>query len=137
MAELLDAALLFQRLLDESKPEGSTVAGDLDMDSFDEIPFITHSTLIQQAGNGPGVWNVTLTVNLFLDPAGAFPVVAAVYRAIHAWGEDPDAGVVADLAGIEEVEDLNAFVPVSGEVVMNNKVCRHYQGTFNIVARAH
>ena len=135
--KLLNAPVLFQRLLTASAPEGATVANDLDVDAFDEIPFITHTSILAQDRNGRGLWSVTLTINIFLDPSGAHEVVSAVYEAIHAWGEDPDAAIVPGVGAVETVEDLNAFIPVSGEIAMVNKTVRHYQGTFNIGARVH
>lgn len=134
---LLDAGLLFQTLLDAAKPEGSTVAADLDVESFDAVPFITHSWTIAQDRNGPGLWSVMLTINLFLETTGAFDTVAGLYEAIHAWGEDPDAAIVPGVGAVESVEDSSAIQPVSGEVLMNTKAVRHYQGTFEITARVH
>lgn len=142
MAKLLNAARLFQALLDRDKPDGATVANDLDVDSFDDIPFITHNTLIAQTGNAPGLWDVTLTVNVFLEPrdaAGvpAFDVVAAIYAAVHAWGEHPMNGIVPGVGAVESVDDMNAFAPASGDVLMVNKVVRQYSATFGIQARTH
>lgn len=132
---MLNAARLFQALLTEAAPAGADVASDLDIDSFSLIPFVTHGSVIAQDRNGPGLWSVTLTVNVFLEPTGAHDVVADLYHAIHAWGEDPDVGIVPGVGAIEEVEDANAFTAVSGEVQMLNKVVRQYQAIFTITAR--
>jgi hypothetical protein len=135
---LLDAGTLFQKLLTRDLPaETYEVANDLDVDAFDLIPFVTHSALIAQSADGGGLYDVTLTINLFLEPLGAHAHASAVYAVVRGWNRDPELTIVPDVGAIEEVEDLNAIAPVSGEVLMNNKVVRHYQGTFNITARVH
>ncbi|MCJ1709228.1 hypothetical protein [Microbacterium sp. VKM Ac-2923] len=137
MAKLLNAALLFQTLLADDAPPSATVASDLDVDSFDEIPFVTHSANIAQDGAGPDLWTATLVVNIFAPPRDSFDVAAYLYAAITGWGEDPDAGIVPGVGAVERLDDLNAFVQVSGEVSMVNKIVVHYQGTFTLLVRAY
>ncbi|KJL39909.1 hypothetical protein [Microbacterium trichothecenolyticum] len=134
---LLNAGKLFQSLFTRDLPEPWVAYSDLDVGSFDDIPIATHSAVIQQNGNGEDVWSVTLTVNLFLDPAGAFDRAAFVYAVIHAWDDDPEESIIPGVGAIESVDDLDAFMPASGEVLMNNKAVRHYQGAFSITAKVH
>ncbi|MDQ1113933.1 hypothetical protein QE418_003381 [Microbacterium testaceum] len=135
MTKLLNASKLFQTLLTRDGPPAAKVASDLDVGSFDDVPFITHSSQISQ-DRGPGLWTVILTINLFLEPRDAFDVADYVYSAVTEWGDDPDLGVVPGVGGVEDLEDMNAFVPVSGEVSMVNKIVVHYQGSFTLTVRA-
>lgn len=138
MAKLLHAGELFQTLLsDASAARGDlwTTEADLDVDSIEEIPFVTHSETIARVDEN--LWDVNLTVNLFLEPVSAQAIVDALYEDVTSWGEDPDAGVVQGVGGIERLEDSSAFVPISGEVLMVNKIVRHYQGSFSLRVRNH
>ena len=131
---LLNVDVLFQTLYADALP-AMGVGSDLDTDSFDEVPFLTHQSVIAQMPSGKGAWQVTHTVNLFLEPAGAFAHTSAVYDLVHSWGDAPRAGLVEDVGVVVTVEDLNAFSAMSGEVDMLNKVVRHYQAQFTILAR--
>lgn len=134
--QLLDAAQLFQTLFTRDLPNAS-VAFDLDVDSFEHIPFVTHTSLIAQDGNGEGLWTVTLIVNLFVAPHDAQAFAASVYRVIRRWAADPEKTYIEGVGSLDLIEDANAFVPVSGTVTMLNKVVRQYQGSFNMRARVH
>lgn len=134
---LLNAGRLFQTLLEDAS-DVAEVAADLDVDSFDEVPFVTHSELIAQDGNANGLWTVTLTVNIFVDAArNPHETVSAIYDLIRSWGEHPTAGVVPGVGGVENVEDLQAFTPLPGAAQMLNKVVRQYNGSFSIGVRHH
>lgn len=132
---LLDGATLFQQLLMRDLTDRYAIASDLDVGSFDEVPVVTHYALLSQSADGE--WSGTLTVNLFLEPATAFADADTVYRVIRAWNVDPEDTIIPGVGAVETIEDITAFVPVSGEVVMNNKAVRHYQGVFNITASVH
>lgn len=136
MTKLLNAQKLFQVLLARDAPPSATVASDLDVDSFDDVPFITHNETIAQDG-GPGLWTVMLTVNLFAEPRDSFDVASYLYDAITEWGEDPENAIVPGVGAVEALEDMNALVPVSGEVSMVNKIVVHYQGSFTLTVRSH
>lgn len=136
MAGLLNAARLFQTLLDDGKPIGSTVAGDLDTDSFDDVPFVTHSETIAQDRNSNGLWTVTLSISMYVEPSTAFDTADAFYTLIQSWGEDPTSGVVPGVGGVEAVEDLSAFTPITGDIQMGTKAIRQYVGAFTILARS-
>lgn len=131
---LLAADELFQTLFTTALPAFG-IGSDLDTDSFDEVPFLTHQSVIAQLPNGTGGWQVTLTVNLFLEPGNAFEHCTAVYDVVQDWGELPRNGLVEAVGVVVTVEDLNAFSAMSGEVEMLNKVIRHYQAQFAILAR--
>lgn len=131
---LLKADVLFNTLYSEALP-AFEVASDLDTDSFDLIPFLTHQSVIAQIPNGRGAWQITHSVNLFLEPADADEHTSTVYDLVHSWGEAPRAGLVENVGVVVTVEDLNAFSAMSGDVDMLNKVVRHYGAQFTILAR--
>ena len=131
---LLNADVLFQSLYTEALPEMG-VGSDLDVDSFDAVPFLTHQSIIAQLPNGRGAWQITHTVNMFLEPDDAYMHTSRVYDLVHSWGEEPRAGLVDDVGVVVGVEDLNAFSAQSGDVDMLNKIVRHYAAQFTMVAR--
>lgn len=130
MGPLLDADTLFQTLLTRLAIPGATVEADLDVDSFDEVPFITHQSIIAQDNNGPGLWTVTLSVNLFIGPENPFPTVASLYAGIWSWNL-PLEGVVDGVGSVSEVIDGSAFSRL-GAAQMLNKVVTQYVGSFEL-----
>ena len=134
MNRLIDVDRVFQPLIAGLNLPG-TVAADLDVDSIDHVPFITHSSTIQQTANGPGLWACTLVVTVFIDASDAtFPLIQDLYDGIHAWGTPP-FGIVPNVAGIEEVVDVEAFTRQGKGVPMLNKLVTPYVGVFTLTLR--
>ncbi|MBQ9917356.1 MAG: hypothetical protein IJO71_09170 [Microbacterium sp.] len=138
MDDLIDADSLFSQLLDALEIPDATIAVDLDVDSFDDVPFVTHHSIIAQAGNGPGLWSALLTVNIFLEVTDdTFGVVQALYRGIHSW-DDPDKGIVPEVGAVETVErDVEAFTRRGPSVDLNAKSVTQYTGSFELTIRNH
>lgn len=138
MDDLIDSDRLFSRLLDALDIPGAEVAADLDIDSFDDVPFITHHSLIAQTGNAPGLWSAVLTVNVFLEATDAtFGIVRAVYRGIHSW-EDPESGIVPGVGAVESIDrDVEAFTRRGQSVDLNAKSVTQYTGSFELTIRNH
>lgn len=135
--ELLDNDQLFNTLIREIAPPEVTVAGDLDVNSFQEIPFVTHFSTASQDGNANGLWTVVLTVSIFDDPATAYGLVKALYKGIWAW-DDPTKGIVPGIGAIESIDqELSAFSRVGGEAQMENKTAIQYTGSWQLTARNH
>lgn len=138
MAKLLHAGELIQVLLSNASAERDhlwTTEADLDVDSIEALPFVTHSETIARVDEN--LWDVNLTINLFLEPLAAQPIVDELYDVVTGWGEDPDAGIALGIGAIERLEDSSAFIPITGEVLMVNKTVRHYQGSFSLRVRNH
>jgi hypothetical protein len=139
MGDLLDIDLLINTLLVRASRETENpehrweTASDLDVDSFDLVPFVTHSSVIAQDRNGRGAWTVTLTVSAYLEGDNAQAILTRLYRVIHQWAES--MARVDGVGGITEVEDLQAFAAQSGVVPMQNKLVRHYAGQFTLLAQ--
>lgn len=134
---LLDNDGLFQTLIREIAPQHATVAADLDIDSYAELPFITHYSTTSQDGNANGLWTVTLSVSIFAEPSTAFALVKEIYRGIWAW-EDPTKGIVPDIGAIERIDqELSAFSRVGGEAQMENKTAIQFTGSWQLTARNH
>jgi len=135
--ELLDNDQLFQTLILEIAPPGAYVAADLDVDSYAEMPFITHFSTAVQDANANGLWTVTLTVSLFDEPATAFARVQQLYKGIWGW-DDPTKGIVPNIGAVERIEqELSAFSRVGGEAQMENKTAIQYTGSWQLTARNH
>jgi hypothetical protein len=134
---LLDNDALFQALIVEIAPAGATVAADLDVGSFADLPFITHFSTAAQNGNGADLWDVTLTVSIFGEPATVYPIVAAMYRGIRGW-DDPTKGVVEGIGAVESIDqEISAFSRVGGEAQMESKAAVQYTGSWQFTARNH
>lgn len=132
---LLDNDGLFQRLITELAPPEATVAGDLDVGSFADIPLITHFSNVSQDGNANGLWTVTLTVSIFGEPATIYPLVTTIYSGIWGW-DDPTKGIVPSLGAVESIDnEMSAFSRVGGEAQMENKVAVQYTGSWQLTAR--
>lgn len=135
---LLDNDLLFQTLVRDITPAEADVAGNLDIGSYAEMPFVTHYSLVTQDGNANGLWAVTLTLNVFYDPAvTSFDLVRTIYQGVWAW-EDPTKGIVPGVGAIERLDqEISAFSRVGGEAQMENKTAIQYTGSWNFTARNH
>ncbi|WP_100813014.1 hypothetical protein [Microbacterium lacus] len=143
MPGLLRADRMFQTLFTEiaagieidSAPEGITVAADLDIGSFMEIPFLTHSSNYARDRNGPHLWTVTLSASIFLEPLGALDVVSAIDDGIWSW-DYPLNGIVSGIGAVESIdEELSAFSRLGGEVQMKNKVVTQYVGSWQLTVQ--
>lgn len=136
MGLLLHNDLLFQTLVREITPARAEVAGDLDIGSYAELPFVTHYSTVSQDGNGPGLWTVILSVSIFDDPATAFDLVDEVYTGIQSWNELPMAGVVPNVGGVESIEqEISAFSRVGGEAQMENKSAIQFTGSWQLAVK--
>lgn len=134
---LLDNDQLFNTLIREIAPPEVTVAGDLDVNAFEEIPFVTHFSTASQDGNANGLWTVVLTVSLFDEPATAYSRVKQLYQGIWGW-EDPTKGIVPAVGAVERIEqEISAFSRVGGEAQMENKTAIQYSGSWQLTARNH
>lgn len=134
-AELIDDEQLIYKLLQTTAPEGSTVIADLDVDSIEDLPCITFVVTGEgQTGNGPGLWDATLLVNVFADDDTAFTVCKALYRGIHLW-EHPDHGFIEGIGAVEEVGDVSKFSRLVSGVQMIGKSVTQYSGTFGLALR--
>jgi hypothetical protein len=136
MGLLLNNDRLFQTLMEEITPERATVAGDLDIGSFAELPFVTHYSTAAQDGNGRGLWTVTLSVSIFDEPATALELVDEVYTGIQGWSDLPTAGVVPGVGGVEDIlNEISAFSRVGGEAQMENKTAIQYSGSWQLAVK--
>lgn len=134
---MLDNDRLFQALILEIAPAEASVAADLDVGSFADLPFITHFSNVAQEGNAAGIHSVTLTISIFGEPATVYPIVQAVYSGVWGW-DDPTKGIVPGVGAVESIDqEISAFSRVGGEAQMENKVAVQYTGSWQITARNH
>ncbi|ALJ22043.1 hypothetical protein [Microbacterium sp. No. 7] len=137
---MLNHTRLFQTLL---TAVGNThgaggVAADLDVDTIDHIPFITHSSQAAQNRNGPGLYTVSLDVNIFLDHRETpFSFVQDIYDSIHAWVEHPfDTGTAPGVGAVTSIDNENsAFTRVTAGVHMTNKLVTQWRASWELTAR--
>ncbi|GAA2577318.1 hypothetical protein [Microbacterium binotii] len=138
---LLDSDRLFQALLERLELPGATVVADLDFDSFDDVPLITHRSFVAQEGNGRGIWRATLTINAFVDissePDPWTTVIQPLYDGIHAWGDSPLAGVIDGVGAVSSVDrDIEALNRHGNAVELDAKSITTYTGSFELTIRA-
>jgi hypothetical protein len=138
VSPLIDSDRLFQQLLVGIEIPGVTVAADLDVDSFDDVPFVTHNASIAQSGNSEGIWTAALTVTAFIEAnTESFKTVQALYDGIHAWGEAPWDHIVPGVGAVETIRDVEAFTRVGQAVRMFAKSVTQYTGSFELTIRNH
>lgn len=130
---LLNSDLLFQTLFAEGL--SFDAAADLDADTIDDLPALTHSSSVAQTGNADGLWEGILVVHLFAFAQTAFSKAAEVYSLVHSWGNHPLEGVVPGVGAVEVVTDMNALSRATGEIQMDTKQVVQYDGTFTVVIR--
>lgn len=134
---LLDTDGLFQSLITNVVGPDAAVGGDLDVQTFEYLPFVLHSSNASQEGNANSLWSVTLTVHVFAEPATAWPLVQSVYSGIWAW-EDPTQGIVPGVGAIESLDqEISAFSRIGGEAQMENKTAIQYTGSWVFTARSY
>lgn len=134
---LLDTDHLFNTLVRDITPPHAEVVGDLDVGSFADLPVVMHYSTATQDGNANGLWTVTLTLNLFDEPANAWDLVKAVYAGVWSW-EDPLKGIVPGVGAIESLDqEISAFGRIGGEAQMENKTAIQYTGSWQFTARNH
>lgn len=138
---MLNADRLFQTLLSEIMVDighdDDSVAAELDVDSFTLMPFLTHRSLVAADLNGPGLYSVTLTANLFLDPADTpFEWVESLHERILLWDSAEMTGVVPGVGGVEEIRrEIAAFDRVTSGAQMFGKEVTQYLGSWELTAR--
>ena len=136
MGLLLDNDRLFQTLTREIAPSHVKVAGDLDVGSFAEIPFLTHFSLASQNANGRGLWTVTLTLSLFDDPHTAFDNADTIYTGVLGWDESPTAGIAPGIGAVESIiDEISAFSRVGGEAQMESKAITQLTASWQLAVR--
>lgn len=81
-----------------------------------------------QTGNGPGIWRVTLEVNVLVTPDD-FTVVGRVYDEVKSW-----VGKRSPSGHVTRVVD-GSLLSRSGSTTANDKTINQYTGTFEVIAR--
>lgn len=136
-AELIDNDHLFQSLFVAGgilTPD--QVAAEVDADTFDQIPFLIHSSLIAQDANADGLWRCQLQVTVYTDgTTAAFrDVVRPFYTLVHSW-DFPTNGIVPGVGSVERVADVQAFNRQGKGTSLNNKFVVPYIGSFELSIR--
>lgn len=131
---------VMQRLITDIPTPGvvKTVAADLDVDSIDHLPFITHATQVAQDRNAAGLYSGVLTVNIFLAPADTpLTFVEAIYDGVWSWDRF-DGGDMPGVGGVEAIDsEIQAFTRLATAVQMLNKSVTQYVGSWNLTIREH
>lgn len=132
-AALIDGEQIVYTLLRRdiaSRVSGVDVVADLDVDSIENLPTVTYSLSGgSQDSNGRGLWEFTLSLNIFAEDADAFDVAAAVYAAVWSWDE-PGVAVLPDLGSVNAVEDVSAPGRLVSGIQMIGKHVTQYVAVF-------
>ena len=116
------------------------VAADLNVDSFEHLPMVTHSSIFAQDRNGRGLYSVTLSVSLFIDHAHPqmTEFIGELYDGIWKWDTDPHAGFLPSVGAVEAIErELSAFSRLTSGVQMPNNTITQYVGSWELTVREH
>jgi len=132
----LDTDLLLQKLLRRDIAQTVTVLGELDFDTIENTPAVTHSsTTPGQGSNGLGLRRVTVTLNLYaLTVATAVEVADQVTRAVHAW-DAPDSAGIDGVGTVEKVTDIDELSHVDSPTLIGKDVVQ-YSGSFELLIRS-
>ncbi len=143
---MIDAEVYMDRLLTQSydalAPQSDprpSIKPDVDVDQLDDLPAIVwHLTGSGQTANGDGLWDYSLTVNIFgdgMDQAKA--AMKTLYDVVHAWNDFP-ARTVIDIDGepvwVSSVED-NDLPSRFPSAVIDGRHVVQYSGIFPLALR--
>lgn len=81
-----------------------------------------------QTGNGPGIWRVTLEVNVLVTPA-QYRIVQRVYDEVKSW-----PGTRSPSGHVTRVED-GSLLSRTGSTPVAEKTINQYTGTFDLIVR--
>ncbi len=138
---MLNADRLFQTLLTGIATDlgvsDDSVGADLDTDSFEYVPFITHRSLVAQNRNGEGLYSVSLTVSLFLDVSETdFEWVEQFHDRIMLWDSVEMTGIVPGVGGVESIDrEIAAFDRMTSGAQMLNKSVTQFVGSWELTVR--
>lgn len=132
-APLIDAEQLVYTLLKrdvESRIAEVLVLADLDVDSIENLPVVTYALSGGgQESNGRGLWEYTLSLNMFAEDNDAFDVAKAVYEAVWSWDE-PGVAVLPGIGSVNAVADVSAPSRLVSGVQMIGKHVTQYTAAF-------
>lgn len=131
-AALLDDERLVYTLLTEDAGAIGTIAADLDVESIDQVPFITFTTVGEGQTRGVGFWPVTLTLSVFAEATNAFEITQQLYAVIHGW----TGRVVPGVGGVQDVDDIAKFGRIGSNVDMIGKTISQRTGSFALTLRS-
>lgn len=127
--------VLVETLLTEAVPEEWTVAAELGVDSVDKTPYVTYDVASEgEASNGPGLYEVSLTVNLYDLPATLIDNCKALDLIIQSWALG--AGTVTGVGVIHQVEDISLLSPARSSAMLA-KHKRQATGIYNLFITNH
>lgn len=132
-AALIDDERLVFQLLRRDLPPGVMVAAELDVEAWDELPFVTFITAGDSSGNGPGLWECSLTLNIFGEGEAAFALAQEVYQAVHSW-DMPGVAVLPGIGSVEAVADVSK-PSRTASVSIGGKNTTQYSAIFRLALR--
>lgn len=130
----LDTELLLYTLLSTPDP-GVPIQPETDSDSPGALPLVQYDLSGSGAtGNGPGLYQVTLDLNVFAYGRDeARRIALALYARVHSW-EQPGQGIVPGLGWVQTVADISYPSSVgTPDMTAHNLV--QYAGSWSIQLR--
>ncbi|MFD5864357.1 hypothetical protein ACFWGP_05360 [Agromyces sp. NPDC127015] len=131
---LIDDEALIYRLFTRDIPPDHYIASEVDVTTWELMPYGRFSCITDGGGNGPGIWHTILSVNVFGNGTDeAFAYARELDRIIRNWG-DPGVAVLPGLGSVESAEREQKFTRV-GSVEVNGKNVTQYLGTYELTLR--
>jgi hypothetical protein len=128
-------AVLVDTLLTEAVPDTWTVAAELGVDAVDKTPYVTYDVASDgEAGNGPGLYEVSLTINLYDEPANLIANCGILDVIVQSWALG--AGAVTGVGVIHQVEDISLLSPARSSAMLA-KHMRQATGIYTLFITNH
>lgn len=132
---LLAATKLVDELLTAGVPLGWSVAAELGVDSIDKTQYVTHDVSSDgEANNGPGLYEVTLTVNLYDKAATLLASCDTLDAVIQGW--TLGGGVIPGVGVIHSVDDISLLTPARGSAMLGKGI-RQATGIYALTITNH
>lgn len=134
MHELLDDEQLIYALLRRDMAPEVMVAPEVDVTTWDTLPYATFFCIAEEVASGPDLWSVLVTYNAFGDGSGeAFELCRSLHAVTHSWAT-PGVAVLPGLGSIEDVTTVSKFSRV-GTVTVYGKNVTQYAGSYSLLTR--
>ncbi len=132
---LLDAEKLVFTLLTTANA-GKRIVPETDSDALGELPLWQYNVLGDgQTGNGLGLWNIVLDINVFANGIDAVKKEARLaYQTVLAWHTDPRSAVVDGVGWVSDVSDISYFSRAGTPDLTGHNVSQ-YAGSFGLTLR--
>ena len=117
-------------ILNENSYPGLAAFQDIDSTSYDEVPFVSW-TVIVQGQKAHGLWDVVLAFTVMCETKDADKILSHLYAQIHGWESLDKGELTSKRIGVESVRDVAGFDRIHA-VFMNGRHVSQFTAQFGL-----